>query len=50
LLRPRNPRAHPGRIGLVTACAASPSAARGSGAQIYSSYDGGLTFFYRGAG
>jgi hypothetical protein len=50
LMRPRNPRAHPGRIGLVTACATSPSAARGAGVRIYSSYDGGLTFFYRGAG
>lgn len=48
LLAPRDSRAHPGRIGLLTACAQNPSAARGYGVTIYSSYDGGKTFFRRG--
>jgi hypothetical protein len=48
LLRPRDPQAHPDRVGLKTGCAQSPSASRGSGLQIYSSYDGAQSFFYRG--
>lgn len=48
LLAPRSPQSDPGRIGLMTACAQNPSAARGFGTTIYSSYDGGATFFSRG--
>jgi hypothetical protein len=48
LLAPRSPQANPNRIGLYTACAQNPSAARGSNTKIYSSYDGGKTFFLRG--
>jgi hypothetical protein len=49
LLLPRDSHADPRRIGLLTACAQSPSAARGFGARVYSSYDGAKTFFYRGS-
>jgi hypothetical protein len=49
LLLPHNPHLDPRRIGLLTACAQSPSDARGYGVEIYSSYDGAKTFFFRGS-
>lgn len=49
LLLPRNVMASPNRIGLMTACAQSPSDARGYGIDIYSSYDDARSFFQRGS-
>jgi hypothetical protein len=48
LLPPRDADYSADRIGLKTVCAMNPSASRGSGARIYSSYDGAESFFFRG--
>jgi hypothetical protein len=48
LLQPFNPQAVPTRIGLITQCADNPSAARGAGVNVLTSYDGGRTFLSRG--
>jgi hypothetical protein len=47
LLAPRNLDAGTNRIGLLTQCVDNPSAARGVGVTIYSSYNGGRTFVKR---
>lgn len=47
LLPPAAPHSAVGRIGLAVQCADNPSAARGFGVTIKSSYDGGRTFIER---
>jgi hypothetical protein len=47
LLRPAQPNAAVGRIGVATQCADSPSESRGVGVTIMTSYDGGRTFMVR---
>ncbi|MEP7190088.1 MAG: hypothetical protein ABI901_12925 [Roseiflexaceae bacterium] len=48
LLRPHNPQAVAGRIGLMAQCSQNPSELRGAGVTFLTSYDGGRTFLLRG--
>lgn len=48
LLRPRSPTAASQHVGLMTGCASNPSAARGFGITIATSYTGGQTWVRRG--
>lgn len=48
LLRPRASNASPQHVGLMTGCALNPSAARGFGITIATSYTGGKTWQRRG--
>ena len=47
ILKPRSATIGSGHIGLATQCVDSPSASRGLGTTLFSSYDGGRTFFER---
>lgn len=47
LLAPRSPFAGTNRLGLLRQCADNPSAARGVGVRIFSSYNGGRSFVER---